>query len=366
MQTLTCSIVVATFNRQQSLLALLRDLEAQSVDSGAFDVIVVDDGSTAPVRPAVESRRWSFAVTMLEQENAGQAVARDRGVRKARGDVVIIVDDDMQLPAHFVGAHLALHGQGVEVVLGLIKPPPDLTEKPLFERFHAAQLAGFVADMRAGKAIPGAALCTGNVSFRKSLYERVGGFDLTLKRSEDRDLGIRFQHTGARFAFSEDACTTHRSDHADLDVWLRRAFLYGVYDARIGRKYPKDVYNDPWHYVLLINPISRALVATTMVAPDASTRLSRLAFRAAEGVARLGLEGVAVKGATVAYTLEYFRGVRSEYAGPRAALRGFLSFMREQRSARKMPERELGEAYPAPSECPLAWQESPARVGEEP
>ena len=335
MQTLPCSIVIATFNRSESLLALLGDLTRQTVAPERFEVVVVDDGSKEPVRPLLEARRWPFSLTVLEQTNAGQAAARDRGVRAARGKVIVICDDDMSLPAHFVDAHMRPHERGYGVVLGLIRPADDLEDKPLFERFHAAQLAGFVRDMRAGKPIPGAALCTGNVSFQKVWYERVGGFDLTLQRSEDRDLGIRLQRAGARFAFSEDAFTKHRSDHSDLNVWLRRAFLYGVYDARIGRKYPRDAYNDPWHYVLLIHPLSRSLVLTTVLAPEASAKIARLAFRTADHIAKLGLEAVAVKGATVAYTLEYFRGVRSEYTSAADALRGFFSFLQTERATRE-------------------------------
>jgi GT2 family glycosyltransferase len=339
MQILSCSIVIATYNRAASLLDLMRDLSAQR-GAGEFDVVVVDDGSRAPVRPQLEAQRFPFRLTVLEQANSGQAVARHRGVGAAQGDVVIIVDDDMALPADFVAGHLDCHRSGADVVLGLIRPAEQLEAMPLFERFHAAQLAGFVADMRAGKPIPGAALCTGNVSFRKRWYERVGGFDLTLKRSEDRDLGIRLQQAGARFTFSERACTTHRSDHADLEVWLKRAYLYGVYDAKIGRKYPDDAYNDPWHYILLIHPLSRSLVLSTVVAPHASRRLSRLAFSVADRVAKRGLERLAIRGATVAYTLEYFRGVRSEYAGVGDAARGFLKFLRtQQRTDRTQGER---------------------------
>ena len=47
----------------------------------------------------------------------------------------------------------------------------------------------------------------------------------------DRDLGIRLKKAGARFAFSEHASVTHRSDHTRRGVWLRRAFLYGVTPA---------------------------------------------------------------------------------------------------------------------------------------
>lgn len=320
------SVVVATYNRLPLLLELLDDLSRQIGMSDGFSVTVVDDGSARPVKPELEPRRYPFALHVVEQPNAGQARARHAGIEASQGELIVIVDDDMRIGPDFLATHHALHARGFEVVLGLIRAPEDLHGKPLFERFHAGQLASFLEDMRAGKPIPGAALCTGNCSFRRSRYLEVGGFDLTLARSEDRDLGIRLKKAGARFAFSEHASVTHRSDHTRLDVWLRRAFLYGVYDSRIAAKYPDDGYNDPWHYLLLMNPFARPLLLGAVVAPAAGEKIGNLALRVAGAVDRLGLERVALKGVTLAYGLQYYRGVRSEHRSIASAVRSFAAF----------------------------------------
>jgi GT2 family glycosyltransferase len=323
---MTTSVVIATFNRQGLLLELLEDLARQQGMSDGFDITVVDDGSAQPVKALLQARGWPFALQVVEQRNTGQAKARHAGILASTGDLIVIVDDDMRVAPDFLATHHGLHTRGFEVVLGLIRAPDNLHDKPLFERFHAAQLALFLADMRAGKPIPGAALCTGNVSFRRARYLEVGGFDLSLQRSEDRDLGIRLKKAGARFAFSEHASVTHRSDHTQLEVWLKRAFLYGVYDSRIASKHPDDGYNDPWHYLLLMNPIARPLLLGAVVSPAAAAAISSVALRAAGVIDRLGLPRVALKGVTLAYGLNYYRGVRSEHPSIVSAARSLATF----------------------------------------
>ena len=223
-----CSVVIATFNRPELLQRLLDDLALQR-SQRLLEIIVVDDGSEVDVRPLLAGRATRFPLLTLRQENAGPATARHAGILRASGEVVLLLDDDMSVGDDFVESHLAEHDAGATVVMGLIRPAPHLEQMPIFEKFHADQLDRFVRARREGRArVTGTSLCTGNVSFRRSAYLECGGFDPSLKRSEDRELGIRLEKAGARLTFSERAASVHRSDHDSLEVWLRRAFLYGV------------------------------------------------------------------------------------------------------------------------------------------
>ena len=88
------SVVVATYNRPDGIVELLRDLDRQEgFAPGAFEAIVVDDGSPEPVRPRVESLGVSDPLRLVEQANAGQAAARHRGLQLAQGEIVVIVAD---------------------------------------------------------------------------------------------------------------------------------------------------------------------------------------------------------------------------------------------------------------------------------
>jgi GT2 family glycosyltransferase len=328
------TVVVATYNRGRLLTRLLDDLAGQDLvypdtRGPAFDVVLVDDGSREPVREILAGKSFPFSLELLEQPNAGQAAARDRGIRAATGDVVVILDDDMQIPAGFLSAHVRRHEAGATLVLGSIRHPPDPDSSfPLFVRFLAWKLQQQQDAMLGGERPRGASLCTGNVSFRRADYLAVGGFDRTLAQSEDRDLGIRLELAGARIVFAEDAYTLHHSDHVSLEKHLGRAFRYGIYDSRIASKYPQVSYVDPWRFLFLVNPVSRPFLFAAALSPRVGALLSRSAMRLSERLADRGLEAIALRGTTLVYGLEYFRGVREEAGSLANAMRGLASYVK--------------------------------------
>ena len=193
------SVVIATFNRNDSLRQLVHDLQNQDIDSHRYEVVVVDDGSATPT--SIESGPGP-QVQCLRQVNAGPAAARDRGITASVGEIIVIVDDDMRVGSGFVGAHLDEHRRGADVALGAILARADGEDRPLFDRFHHHSLDRWVAALADGTAeVRGGQVCTGNVSFRRADYRLVGGFDQTMRRCEDRDLGIRFEAQGRRLVF---------------------------------------------------------------------------------------------------------------------------------------------------------------------
>jgi len=329
------SVIVATHDRCALLVDLLRGLARQTLEADRFEVIVVDDGSRTPVRPELERLDPPFPLTLLEQANQGAAAARHRGILHASGEIVVIVDDDMSVPPDFLAQHVEAHARGNTLVLGhILDEGADMASRPLFVRMHAAQLHQQWEAIRSGRdRARGINVCTGNVSFRRRDYLAVGGFDRTLARSEDRELGVRLEKAGARLAFADGARTVHRSDVADLEVWMRRNLLYGVYDLRIARLHADVEDANPWRYLFLINPVSRVLVALALVRPGIGQRLSRSALQLAMTLDALGVERAAIGGATLCYGLEYFRGVRQEAGSFGAALRDFGAYWSRRRRA---------------------------------
>jgi glycosyltransferase involved in cell wall biosynthesis len=328
------AVVVATYNRPEGLTHLLEDLAAQQLAAASFEVVVADDGSSPPARERIERRRWPFELKVIEQANAGQAVARDAAIRATNAELIVIVDDDMRVPPEFLQAHLELHEAGHRLVLGEIRAAPELGEMPLFERFHARSHALYLEAVRRGEPVHGDAVCTGNVSLRRADYFAIGGFDASLPCSEDRDLGIRLERNGARPVFSERAYTVHHSDHTDLQRWLERARLYGHCDSRIADKHADLEYVDPWRFLFMVNPISRPWMILAAGAPPAGRALSRAAMTVSQQIDRIGLGRVAVVGTTFVYGLEYFMGVREHAASAGRALRGLAKYYRKRRRSR--------------------------------
>jgi serine acetyltransferase/glycosyltransferase involved in cell wall biosynthesis len=330
------SVVIATYNRGPSLRDLLVSLQSQDIGIEAFEVVLVDDGSSEPAWRFIGDLTFPYAFTHVRQENTGQAGARQHGVELAKGDIVVIIDDDMEVPPDFLRRHLEAHDAGLDVVLGHIMTPHDSDVRALHERFHMHHLEQQIEAFRAGtKAVRGVHLCTGNVSFRRALFNDVGGFDRSLKRSEDREIGIKFEKHGARIGFGFDAKSIHKSDHDSLDRWLDRAYKYGIFDRKIAKIHDEMEFADPWSFIFAISPLSRPLMFFSTASPTGGDKLARLAMKVADTCDRLGLERVALKGTTVVYGLEYFRGMRDDAGSFREVMNDLIHYVDKRVDAKK-------------------------------
>ncbi len=318
------SVVVATYNRVDLIQRLLGQLARQTLAPSEFEVVVVDDGSREPAAPHLEKLKLPYTLRVETQANAGAAAARHRGVLAARGDVVLITDDDMQVAEDFLARHLERHPRGSRnVVLGGIRPDPAISDMPLFERWYAWLNHRISASMSGPKRrAHGWQLFTGNVSFRREDYVAAGGFDKSLGQSEDIELGVRLEKAGCRFEFCTAAYVLHGSDHTSFEKWLKRAHRYGVFDTRLSDKHPDVPQVDPWRYLFEMNPLARPLLAAAALAPEATRPVTEAVMGAARLADKAGLRKAAFAGTSVAYAMEYLRGARAEAGSlPRAAAR---------------------------------------------
>lgn len=106
------TVVIPTFKRSARLGALLRCLSEQQGDALAR-VVVCDDGSPDDTRAVALSYKDKLPLEYCHQENLGfrAGQARNMGIERALGDVVIFVDDDVLVAPDFVQAHVAAHAE---------------------------------------------------------------------------------------------------------------------------------------------------------------------------------------------------------------------------------------------------------------
>ena len=329
----TVSVIMATYNRGPLLERLLRQLAAQTFPTREMEVVVVDDGSKVPVAPILEplKKALPYKLTVVTQKNAGAATARQNAAKHARGEILLILDDDMQVLPGFVAEHVRLHreGTGHTCVMGRYASDPDIASMPLFERYYANMWDKLTEAVREGRmAVTATILSTGNASMRRDDFMAVGGFDLSLERAEDVELGLKLEKSGVQMVFSEDAFTLHGSDHTDLNKWLGRNYRYGIYDLRIARKHDWAAHADPWRYYFSLPKLGLPFITTSVLSPAVSKRISSVVMKTALAVDKLGMEQLALRGAGVVFGMEYFRGVREEnvtFAATMSSLVEFLS-----------------------------------------
>src|SRR5262245_139927 len=103
------SVVIATYNRCESLMATLRSLANLQIPAGLlWEVIIVDNNSTYETRATVEGFIDSGQqnVRYLFEPQQGKSVALNNGVREAKGKIIAMTDDDCVVDSRWIASIL--------------------------------------------------------------------------------------------------------------------------------------------------------------------------------------------------------------------------------------------------------------------
>jgi len=240
------SVVIPTFNRAAMLRDLLETLCVQDVPFDAFEVVVVDDGSTDATASVVEDFGGRLPLRSVHQENAGLNAARNTGAEASTGEILAFLDDDVLLPPDFVrevGAAWTRFPSAAavagRVLLRFESPPPAW----LHERFHS-YLSAFDRGPEPGP-LPEPCFPVGaNAIVTRAAWKRVGGFASDLDRrgaslisSGDKEFFLRLRQAGAEIVWWPDAWVFHRVHPERLSRrWFRRrAYAQGLGDGLMER-----------------------------------------------------------------------------------------------------------------------------------
>jgi len=110
------SIIIPTYNRPQQLALCLQALARQHYPH--FEVIVVDDGSQTRLFECVDNFRDQLDITLLTQDNAGPAAARNTGAAQAKGQFIAFTDDDCQPDANWLKNLAACFKENPDAAIG--------------------------------------------------------------------------------------------------------------------------------------------------------------------------------------------------------------------------------------------------------
>src|SRR5262245_8587917 len=125
------SVIIPTYERVLSLERLLQALCVQTLPADQFEVVVSIDGSMDGTHEMVAAFRAPYTLTAQWERNRGRAAARNRAIALARGDVLVLLDDDMEPAPGCLAAHLATHRPGEHrAVLGAAPIVEDRAADP--------------------------------------------------------------------------------------------------------------------------------------------------------------------------------------------------------------------------------------------
>lgn len=198
------SVIIPVYNGAATIAACLESVLNQTYPADAYDVIIVENGSTDETSPIVER----YPVRLFHNRERGPSPARNLGVATSEADVVAFTDADCVADPHWLSelvkpyADPQVGGVGGAI---LAYAHPDRTLVEAFSE-RQAPLVNFVSGE--DEFLPH--IYTANASYRRDLLAQIGSFNPHMVTGEDVDLSWRLQlQTAARLQFAPQAIIYH-------------------------------------------------------------------------------------------------------------------------------------------------------------
>jgi GT2 family glycosyltransferase len=289
------TVVIPTYNRIDTLRHVVPSLLRNDVPSGALEIVIADSNSTDGTAEYLRTVAAAAPdVRHLPGPYTGRAMARNAGLRAARGRVVLFTDADIIASPDLVSRHLAHHVRDERVaVVGMEVQVQSYQD---YERKREQTALRDPLHGERAKRLSWLYFLTGNASVRRVDLEAAGGFDesFTGYGHEDLELGYRLQHAGVRIVYEPRAVNYHWHP-VPYEEQKKKMELAGRSTVRFYRKHPAFGVQ----LRLGMTPLSLGLHGVVGRSPAILERLERAAARRT-GLAR-----------TIVYQYHYVSGIKS-------------------------------------------------------
>ncbi len=271
METPVVTLVVAMRNEERHIVRCVESLLAQEYPADKLEVLFMDGNSTDRTRDLVRERigtRKGFEVV----GNPGQiqSIAWNLGIERARGELVGIVSGHSELaPDYVTQAVETLFRTGADLVGG---PARAESETVVGEAIALAMSTWFGvggAEFRYATAESVVDTVFMGVC-KRSLYERIGGFDAEMVRNQDDELSYRLLEHGGKIVCNPQIKSVYRSRATLRSLW-KQYFDYGRWKVRVMQKHRAQMR--PRHFV---PPVFVTTLGLSALVPPVLASLSAL------------------------------------------------------------------------------------------
>jgi glycosyltransferase involved in cell wall biosynthesis len=238
-QATKVSVLIPCFNRKAYIRQAIDSVLTQTATC-EIEIIVVDDGSSDGSYELLQSLSQEGLIKLFahpNRENRGQSASLNKAISEARGEYICILDSDDYLAEDKIESQLAVleNDKSVGMVYGNGQAV-DEHGSPLFktlpkDHYDDGDPSRILLDCFI--AIPGGAL------IRKSVLDKVGGFDETYRAAQDHDMAIRIYEATKVVYLPKVAFFYRKHGDSISQVALERRWRTGfVILERAGKRWP--------------------------------------------------------------------------------------------------------------------------------
>jgi GT2 family glycosyltransferase len=206
-----------------------------------YEVIVSIDGSLDGTREMVSSFLAPYRLDYIWQSNQGRAAACNAGIRIAQGDVLVILDDDMEPSPDCLERHSNAHPDSSRFgVMGAVPMYCEKTDPPV-AAYIAAKFNRHLDNLaRSDHQLVLRDFYSGHFSIRRAVLMEVGLFDEAFRiyGNEDLELSLRLRKSGVTLIYAPETLA-HQRYSKDFAGLARDTIAKGRTAVLLASKHPE-------------------------------------------------------------------------------------------------------------------------------
>lgn len=230
------SVIIPYYNREDLLLNTLKSFQLQTINKDEYEIVIIDDGSNENIDHKINALKLNINISynyFQRNSKSCAALARNRGIEKSKGEILIFLDCDQIVSPNFLEEHLYpfdKFGNNNDILqFGLRKymkrtipyfPGQQLiTNKIDFgddSRDYVFQIFSHNMSILKSKWH---LVFSNNISTSKKVIDKFGGFDDNFRGwgLEDVELGYRLYKNGVKIVYNPNIEVIHQYHEYSFD-----------------------------------------------------------------------------------------------------------------------------------------------------
>ena len=208
------TVIICTYNRAKYISPLLESIAANDLSKSEYEILLVDNNctdNTHEICDAFAAAHKEVNFRYVVEPEQGLSSARNKGIKEAKGDIIIYIDDDALIDKDYLRIYSEWFASHPETMAcgGPIEPLYETQEPKWMTPYTKALLTAWmnygdkVREYPKGR-YPGG----GNAAYRKEVFEKVGFFNTALGRkggnlmgSEEKDIFDKMHARGMQVLY---------------------------------------------------------------------------------------------------------------------------------------------------------------------
>ncbi|GAB6162755.1 hypothetical protein JCM12298_19150 [Desulfothermus naphthae] len=235
------SIIIPTYNRANILIHTLNKVFDMDVIEEC-EVIVVNDGSTDNTKDVLckYEKEHKGNLKILTQSNQGPGIARNYGLKEAKHDLVLFLDDDVFPPANLLKEHSIFLQRGFDLSQGILVWHPEIALSPVLKYMDSKGMQFKFPNEQQNDLHP-LYVYTANLAVKRSKILDCGGFDddfaMARYAFEDTAFAYNCKKNGLKIGLNIKAWAYHYHPISEKEL-IKREYKVGFSYGVLQEKYP--------------------------------------------------------------------------------------------------------------------------------